>query len=87
MGKELFLHKSKTNEILMAKDAIKMVGKVTKSFSTREYQVELENKMIIKATVSGKINLHSIRILPGDIVDIEISPYDLTQGRIVFRHK
>ena len=47
----------------MAKDAIKMVGKVTKSFSTREYQVELENKMVIKATVSGKINLHSIRIL------------------------
>ncbi|WP_022935325.1 translation initiation factor IF-1 [Mesomycoplasma moatsii] len=71
----------------MAKDAIKMVGKVTKSFSTREYQVELENKMTIKATVSGKINLHSIRILPGDTVDVEISPYDLSQGRIVFRHK
>lgn len=71
----------------MAKDAIKMVGKVVKSFSTREYQVELENKITIKATVSGKINLHSIRILPGDTVDIEISPYDLSQGRIVFRHK
>lgn len=71
----------------MAKDAIKMVGKVVKAFSTREYQVELENKMTIKATVSGKINLHSIRILPGDTVDVEISPYDLSQGRIVFRHK
>ncbi len=71
----------------MAKDAIKMVGKVTKSFSTREYQVELENNVTIKATVSGKINLHSIRILPGDTVDVEISPYDLSQGRIVFRHK
>ena len=43
--------------------------------------------MTIKATVSGKINLHSIRILPGDTVDVEISPYDLSQGRIVFRHK
>ena len=64
-----------------------MVGKVIKSFSTREYQVELENSMTIKATVSGKINLHSIRILPGDTVDVEISPYDLSQGRIVFRHK
>lgn len=71
----------------MAKDAIKMVGKVVKAFSTREYQVELENKMVIKATVSGKINLHSIRVLPGDTVDVEISPYDLSQGRIVFRHK
>lgn len=71
----------------MAKDAIKMTGKVVKSFSTREYQVELENKVTIKATVSGKINLHSIRILPGDVVDVEISPYDLSQGRIVFRHK
>lgn len=71
----------------MGKDTIKMVGKVVKSFSTREYQVELENKIIIKAVVSGKINLHSIRILPGDIVDVEMSPYDLTQGRIVFRHK
>lgn len=71
----------------MAKDAIKMSGKIIKSFSTREYQVELENNVIIKATISGKMSLHSISILPGDIVDVEISPYDLTQGRIVFRHK
>lgn len=71
----------------MAKDAIKVVGKVTKAFSTIEYQVELENKLLIRATVSGKIKVHQIRILPGDMVDVEVSPYDLTQGRIVFRHK
>lgn len=71
----------------MAKDAIKIVGKVVKAFSTIEYQVELENKLLIRATVSGKIKVHQIRILPGDTVDVEVSPYDLTQGRIVFRHK
>lgn len=71
----------------MAKDAIKMVGKVVKAFSTIEYQVELENKLLIRATVSGKIKMHKIRMLPGDTVDIEISPYDWSQGRIVFRHK
>ena len=71
----------------MAKDAIKVVGKVTKAFSMIEFQVQLENDMLIRATVSGKIKMHQIRILPGDTVDIEISPYDWTQGRIVFRHK
>lgn len=60
----------------MAKEAIKMVGKVVMAFSTVEYQVELENKMLIRATVSGRIRMHQIRILPGDTVDIEISPYD-----------
>ena len=71
----------------MAQEAIKMVGKVVMAFSTVEYQVELENKMLIRATVSGRIRMHQIRILPGDTVDIEISPYDWTQGRIVYRHK
>lgn len=60
----------------MAKEAIKMVGKVINAYSMIEYQVELENKMVIRATVSGKIKMHQIRILPGDTVDIEISPYD-----------
>lgn len=71
----------------MAKDAIKMIGKVKQMFSTTEYEVELENGLLIKATISGKMRIHQIRILPGDSVDIEISPYDWTQGRIVFRHK
>lgn len=71
----------------MSKDAIVMKGKVTKNFSATEYEVELENNVIIKAKVSGKMRLHKIRILPGDYVDLELSPYDLTQGRIVYRHK
>ncbi|MGL5204934.1 MAG: translation initiation factor IF-1 [Metamycoplasmataceae bacterium] len=71
----------------MANEALKMAGKVTKCFSTTEYEVECENNLKIKARVSGKMRIHQIRILPGDTVDVEISPYDWTQGRIVFRHK
>ncbi len=70
----------------MASNAIKMEGKITKAHSTLEYDVELENGANIKARVSGKMRVHHIRILQGDRVDVEISPYDLTRGRIVFRH-
>ena len=70
----------------MAKDAIKMTGVVTKAHSTTEYAVELENGAIVRGIVSGKMRVYHIRILPGDKVDIEISPYDLTKGRITFRH-
>ena len=70
----------------MAKDAIKMIGTVTKVHSTTEYEVELENKIKIRGIVSGKIRVFHIRILPGDKVDVDISPYDLTKGRITYRH-
>lgn len=71
----------------MAKDAIKMSGKITKVFSTKDYEVLLENNIIIKAFASGKMTLHNIKMIPGDVVDVELSPYDMTKGRIVFRHK
>lgn len=71
----------------MAKDAIKIVGTVKEVHSTDQYTVELENGMVIKAHISGKMRVNRIRILPGDKVDVEISPYDLNQGRIVYRHK
>jgi translation initiation factor IF-1 len=51
------------------------------------FRVELENKHMILAHISGKMRLHFIRILPGDTVTLEMSPYDLTKGRIVFRQK
>ena len=51
------------------------------------FQVELANGAVILAHVSGKIRMNYIRILPGDKVTVEISPYDLTRGRITFRHK
>lgn len=70
----------------MAKDAIKMTGTVKTAHSMSDYDIELENGIVIKGTVSGKIRVFNIRILPGDKVDVEISPYDLTRGRITFRH-
>lgn len=71
----------------MAKDAIKMSGKITKVFSTKDYEVLLDNGISIKAFTSGKMTLHNIKMIPGDIVDIELSPYDMTKGRIVYRQK
>lgn len=72
----------------MAKDdAIKMSGKVVKMFTNKDYEVLLENGMTVKGYISGKMTLHHIKILPGDMVDVELSPYDLTKGRITFRHK
>ena len=70
----------------MAKDAIKMTGVISKAHSTTEYAVKLENGIEIRGIVSGKMRVYHIRILPGDTVDVEISPYDLTKGRITYRH-
>ncbi|MGX9339625.1 translation initiation factor IF-1 [Mycoplasma sp. 332] len=68
-------------------EVIKMTGKVTKMHSTKNYDVLLENNLEIKAYISGKMSLHNIKLIPGDMVDVEISPFDWTLGRIVFRHK
>lgn len=71
----------------MAKDAIKMTGKVVKAYNSDEYDVKLENNVVVRAHISGKIRVHHITILRGDTVDVELSTYDLTKGRIVYRHK
>ncbi|VEU76209.1 translation initiation factor IF-1 [Mycoplasmopsis columboralis] len=71
----------------MAKDAIKFKAVVKEAYSADLYSVELENGVVIKAHISGKMRVNHIRILPGDTVDVEVSPYDLTQGRITYRHK
>ena len=69
----------------MAKEAkIEVDGKVIDVFKD-VYTVELENGFIVKAHVSGKIRMNMIRILPGDKVTIEMSPYDLEHGRIIYR--
>ena len=70
----------------MSKDAIKMSGIVKKVHSMSEFDVKLENGVLIKGLISGKMRKFNIRILPGDKVDVEISPYDLTKGRITYRH-
>lgn len=70
----------------MAKDAIKMQGTIEKLHSMSEFDVLLENGVTVRGVVSGKMRKFNIRILPGDKVDLEISPYDLTKGRITYRH-
>lgn len=72
----------------MAKqDVIELGGEVIDTLPNAMFKVKLENGHEILAHVSGKIRMHYIRILPGDHVKVEISPYDLTRGRITFRQK
>ncbi|MFW6318559.1 MAG: translation initiation factor IF-1 [Bacillota bacterium] len=72
----------------MAKEEkIELEGKVVEALPNTQFLVELENGHQITAHVSGKIRMYYIRILPGDKVTVELSPYDLTRGRITYRHK
>ncbi len=71
----------------MSKDVVKVEGVVRELLPNTMFRVELENNHMILAHISGKMRLHFIRILPGDTVTLEMSPYDLTKGRIVFRQK
>jgi translation initiation factor IF-1 len=69
------------------KDAIEVSGKVVELLPNTMFRVELDNGHRILAHISGKMRLHFIRILPGDRVMLEMSPYDLTKGRITYRQK
>lgn len=72
----------------MAKEeAIKVDGTITETLPNASFRVELENGHNILAHISGKMRMHFIKILPGDKVAVELSPYDLTRGRIVYRYK
>ena len=68
-------------------DVIEVEGKVLEALPNAMFQVELENGHVVLAHVSGKIRMNFIRILPGDKVTIELTPYDLTHGRITYRFK
>lgn len=68
-------------------DVIKMEGIVKEALSNAMFRVELNNGMLITCTLSGKLRVNYIRILPGDKVEVEMSPYDLTKGRIAYRIK
>jgi len=69
------------------KDVIEFEGEVTEALPNALFRVKLESGQVILAHVSGKIRKHFIRILPGDRVKVELSPYDLTRGRITYRIK
>lgn len=68
-------------------DAIELEGTVVEPLPNAMFKVVLENGHTVLAHISGKIRMHYIRILPGDKVVIELSPYDLTRGRITYRYK
>ena len=68
------------------KEAIKLQAKVIEALPNAMFKVELENGHRILAHVSGKMRMHFIRILPGDSITVEMSPYDLNRGRIVLRN-
>lgn len=71
----------------MKQDVIEVEGKVVEPLPNAMFRVELPNGHKVLAHVSGKIRMHFIRILPGDRVLVELSPYDLSRGRIVYRYK
>ncbi len=68
------------------KDSIRLQAKVIEALPNAMFRVELENGHKVLAHVSGKMRMNFIRILPGDVVTVEMSPYDLNRGRIVLRH-
>lgn len=68
-------------------ETIQVEGKVVEPLPNALFRVELENGHQVLAHVSGKMRMHFIRILPGDKVTVELSPYDLSRGRIVYRYK
>ncbi len=69
------------------KEVIKLVGKVVEALPNTQFRVELENGHTIIAHVSGKMRKHYIKLVPGDTVEVELTPYDLRKGRISFRLK
>ncbi|MBT5166348.1 translation initiation factor IF-1 [Methylophilaceae bacterium] len=68
-------------------DIIEMEGEVLENLPNATFKVKLENDHVVLGYISGKMRMNYIRILPGDTVTVEISPYDLTKGRITFRAK
>jgi translation initiation factor IF-1 len=72
----------------MAKEeGITVDGKVLETLPNAMFRVELDNKHVVLAHISGKMRMHYIKILPGDRVRLELSPYDLTRGRVTYRYK
>jgi translation initiation factor IF-1 len=72
---------------LTKEEAIELEGTVVEPLPNAMFKVELENGHVVLAHISGKMRMHYIRILPGDKVTVELSPYDLSRGRIIYRFK
>jgi translation initiation factor IF-1 len=79
--------KGAEEDVMPKEDAIQVEGKVLETLPNAMFRVELENGHKVLAHISGKMRMHFIKILPGDKVTVELSPYDLSRGRIIFREK
>ncbi len=77
---------SRPTSPLSKKDVIELQGEVSEVLPSTTFKVKLENNHEILAHISGRIRVHRIRIMPGDKVRVELSPYDLSKGRIVYRY-
>ena len=75
------------NQKMTKKNLIQQDGIIEEALSNAMFRVRLQNDHLIIATISGKMRMHYIRILPGDKVSVEMSPYDLSRGRITYRYK
>jgi len=71
----------------VTKEVIEFEGSVLETLPNALFKVELENGHVVLAHISGKMRMHYIRIIPGDRVTLEMTPYDLSKGRITYRHK
>lgn len=87
MEKDKQNQESKKNSASGRKDVISLEGTVLEALPNATFKVETEGGQEVLAHISGKMRMHFIKILPGDRVTLELSPYDLTRGRITFRHK
>jgi translation initiation factor IF-1 len=83
----LLFHVAGIRNIMAKEEAIEVIATVIEPLPNAMFRVELENKHRVLAHISGKMRKNFIRILPGDKVAVELSPYDLTRGRIVYRYK
>lgn len=81
-----FLH-GRGSEVMPKEEAIQVEGTIIEPLPNAMFRVELENGHRVLAHISGKMRMHFIKILPGDQVTVELSPYDLTRGRITFRSR
>jgi translation initiation factor IF-1 len=79
--------KSQTSEKKPTKEVIELEGTVLETLPNALFKVELENGHVVLAHISGKMRMHYIRIIPGDRVVLEMTPYDLTKARITYRHR
>ena len=77
----------KIREYMAKQASIEQDGTIIEALSNAMFRVELENEHVITAHISGRMRMHYIKILPGDKVKVEMSPYDLTKGRISYRYK